>query len=84
MMTRNLFEPTHGPGMPVTHVNAHGQMVYAPLIVGPSIGLNLAPQHVAYDPSDPTTTSENHYQASAGTPHVPVATRSLYFLQTSN
>lgn len=76
MMTRDLFEPTHGAGMPVTHVDAHGQMVYAPMIVGPSLGLHLPADHIAYDPSDVTTAAEQHHVADP-TGFTPVAGRNL-------
>lgn len=83
MMTRNLFEPTHGPGMATNVANAHGQMVYAPMIVGPSLGLLLPGNHVAYDPSDITTAAEPHIGQVAPEGHAQVATRSMYFLQTA-
>jgi hypothetical protein len=76
MMTRNVHEPTHNQGMPLALPDAHGQMVYAPMIVGPSVGLSLPAEHIAYDPSDVTTATEQHYAPDQGS-FAPVATRNL-------
>jgi hypothetical protein len=74
MMTRNIHQPTHGPGMATDVADAHGQMVYAPIIVGNTPTMHLPVENRAYDPSDPTTTSEAHYNSDASM-FTPVATR---------
>jgi hypothetical protein len=79
MITRNLHQPTHGSGRPVTVANAHGQMVYGPHLVGQTPTLNMPPESIMYDPSNPPSDPyEQHYQTDASS-LTPVASRQLYF-----
>lgn len=79
MITRNLHQPTHGPGMPTNVANAHGMMVYGPYLNTPTTGLALPPESIQYDPSNPPSDPYEQHYVSGVVPGTPVADRSLYF-----
>lgn len=75
MMTRDLYASPYGPGMPVAPPMAHNMMMYGAYLATPTPGLTLPPQQIMYDPSDPTTATEQHYVGDDY--FTPVATRQL-------